>query len=66
MVYAENNETEQGGIEEGIVIYHIKYDYDVISNFLGMSGEEYENYCKVISPTRLSFSSPTQQLYSSK
>ena len=46
VVYAGNNETEQGEIEEGIVMYHIKYDYDVISNFLGMSRDEYEKYWK--------------------
>lgn len=44
VVYAENN--EQGESDEGIVMYHIKYDYDVISNFLGMSRDEYEQYWK--------------------
>ena len=46
VVYAENNEPEQGESEEGIVMYHIKYDYDVISHFLGMSRDEYEQYWK--------------------
>ena len=43
-VYADNTEAEQGEVEEGIVMYHIKYDYDVISNFLEMSLDEYEQH----------------------
>ncbi|WP_391117111.1 hypothetical protein [Psychrobacillus sp. L3] len=33
---------EQGEIEEGTEVYHVKYNYDAISNFLGMSLKAYE------------------------
>ncbi|ETT80582.1 hypothetical protein MKZ08_12990 [Viridibacillus sp. FSL R5-0477] len=44
VVHAEKN--EQGESDKGTVIYHIKYDYDAISNFLGMSRDEYEQCWK--------------------
>lgn len=44
VVDAEKNEQEES--EEGTVIYHIKYDNDAISNYLGMSRDEYEQYWK--------------------
>ncbi|MGE7934413.1 hypothetical protein [Viridibacillus arvi] len=37
---------EQGEKDNGTVVYHIKYDYDAISNFLGMSRDEYEQHWK--------------------
>ncbi|MDM5249526.1 MULTISPECIES: hypothetical protein [unclassified Lysinibacillus] len=46
IVHAEKNEQEQGESDEGTVVYHVKYDYDAISNFLGMSLDEYEEYWK--------------------
>lgn len=46
VVYAENNEPEQGVNEEGTVVYHVKYDYDALSSFLKLSRNEYEKYWK--------------------
>jgi len=34
-VYAEEN-------KEGNLIYHVKYDYEAISKFLGMTVQEYD------------------------
>ncbi|WDU81577.1 hypothetical protein [Lysinibacillus sp. G01H] len=34
-VYAENN-------KEGILVYHVKYDYEAISKFWGMTVREYD------------------------
>ena len=34
-VYAEEN-------KEGILVYHVKYDYEAISKFLGMTMQEYD------------------------
>lgn len=34
-VYAEEN-------KEGILVYHVKYDYEAISEFLGMTVQEYD------------------------
>jgi len=34
-VYAEEN-------KEGILVYHVKYDYEAISKFLGMTVQEYD------------------------
>ena len=46
VVHAENNEQEHGESEEGIVVYHVKYDYGAISTLLGMSRDEYEQNWK--------------------
>lgn len=46
VVYAENNEPEQGVNEEGTVVYHVKYDYDALSSVLKLSRNEYEKYWK--------------------
>jgi hypothetical protein len=46
IVHAEKNYPNQDKINEGIVIYHIKYDYEDISNFLRMSLDEYNHYWK--------------------
>ncbi len=34
-VYAEEN-------KEGILVYHVKYDYEAISKFLGTTVQEYD------------------------
>lgn len=34
-VYAEEH-------KEGILVYHVKYDYEAISKFLGMTVQEYD------------------------
>lgn len=41
VVHAEENKQEKEESNVGTVIYHVKYDYDAICNFLGMSMEEY-------------------------
>jgi len=46
VVHAEKNEQEQGKSDEGTLVYHVKYDYDAISKFLGISLDEYEKYWK--------------------
>ncbi|WP_155592243.1 hypothetical protein [Lysinibacillus cavernae] len=46
VVHAEKNEQKQGESDEGTVVYHVKYDYDALSNFLGISLVEYREYWK--------------------
>ncbi|MFJ7922503.1 hypothetical protein ACIQ6U_22625 [Lysinibacillus fusiformis] len=41
LVHAEENKHEKEENNEGTVIYHVKYDYDEICSFLGMSTSEY-------------------------
>ncbi|EON70617.1 hypothetical protein [Lysinibacillus sphaericus] len=42
IVHADKNEQEESNNDEGTLVYHVKYDYNAISNFLGISREEYE------------------------
>ncbi|MGG0657246.1 hypothetical protein [Rummeliibacillus pycnus] len=42
VAYAEQVNQKQGGTSEGIVVYHVKYDYNAISKFLGISRKDYE------------------------
>ncbi|MGE6515989.1 hypothetical protein [Lysinibacillus sphaericus] len=44
IVHADKNEQEESNNDEGTLVYHVKYDYNAISNFLGISREEYEKY----------------------
>ncbi|MEK5330234.1 hypothetical protein [Lysinibacillus sp. FSL W8-0992] len=43
LIHAEENKQEKEEKNEGTVIYHVKYDYEAICNFLGMSMEEYNH-----------------------
>ncbi len=42
VAYAEQVNQKQGGTNDGIVVYHVKYDYNAISKFLGISRKDYE------------------------
>lgn len=42
VAHAEQVNQEQDGTNDGIVIYHVKYDYNAISKFLGISRNDYE------------------------
>lgn len=46
IVHAEKNEQTQGESNEGTVVYHVKYKYDEIAKFLGLSLSEYDEYWK--------------------
>lgn len=37
VVHSEKNEQEQEERDEGTLVYHVKYDYNAISKFLGIS-----------------------------
>ncbi|MEK4425202.1 hypothetical protein [Solibacillus sp. FSL K6-1523] len=46
VAHAEKNEFEKGKDDEGTVVYHVQYDYDAITTFLGISRAEYDQYWK--------------------
>ena len=39
-----NQKQEENGV--GLVVYHVKYDYDAISQYLGLSRDQFEQYWK--------------------
>ncbi|WP_102691890.1 hypothetical protein [Rummeliibacillus pycnus] len=46
IAHAEQTDLKQGEEDGGLVVYHVKYDYNAIFQYLGLSRNQFEQYWK--------------------